>query len=192
MSDELVSAIVDLLDREQLLAEPVSRSLLLRLTDAELGCQLQVSQLPFRRQWLFAFVGECAAQDGGLAALVSAIGRMDGRGRVHRAVDLLVRGSGATVAVPAEEAGPPAGPSPLTELEATALAEVYSDPAAARRLLHRSGLPYHRHPVVEQDSAAFWAEVNRLLAAGALPDGRVRILREAARDFPANRRFSTG
>jgi Effector-associated domain 2/Effector-associated domain 1 len=192
MPDELIEAIVEILDREPLFTEPASRSLLARLTGNQLGFAPQIPQVPYRRQWLLAFVMECAAAADGLAALTSAVGRMDGRGRVYRALDLLVRGaSGPAAATPVTVVPQPASP-PFAEAEITALGEAYSEPAAARRLLARAGLPYGRHPRAERNGEAFWTEVNRLLVDGAFPDGRTRILREAARDYPASRWFAVG
>ncbi|WP_256790102.1 effector-associated domain EAD1-containing protein [Frankia sp. AvcI1] len=213
--DGIVEAVVDILDAEPLFAEPASLSMLARMTGKRLGYPLQVPSVPFRRQWLLAFVAECAANEGGLDALATVVGRMDGRGRVSRAVDRLVRGTGKRTAAadgrfaaadePAAAAAgrrpkPPfpgpafPGPAPeatgLTVDEATALADVYSDPAAARRLLTRAGLPDRHQPRPQQSSQAFWSEVNRLVTDGAFPAGRACILREAAADYPANPWFS--
>ncbi len=192
----IVEAVVEVLDAEPLFAEPASLSMLALLTGRQLGLPLQVPSVPFRRQWLLAFVSECAATDGGLDAMASVVGQMDGRGRVYRVVDSLVRGAaGRSSAANGQRRKPPfPGPASesLTVGEATALADVYSDPAAARRLLERAGLPYRRQPRPERSSEAFWSEVNRLVIDGAFPEGRVRILREAAADYPANPWFSAG
>ncbi len=194
--DRIVDAVVNILDDEPLFAEPASLSMLARMTGRQLGFPLQVPSVSFRRQWLLAFVAECAATDGGLAAMASVVGRMEGRGRVYRSVDVLVRAAaGRSAAADGQRPKPPfPGPAStsLTVGEATALADVYSDPAAARRLLARAGLPHRRQPRPERSSEAFWSEVNRLVTEGAFPDGRVRILRAAAADYPANPWFSAG
>ncbi|MCM3921079.1 effector-associated domain EAD1-containing protein [Frankia sp. AiPs1] len=208
--DRIVEAVVDILAAEPLFAEPVSLNMLARMTGEQLGFPLQVPSVSFRRQWLLAFVAECGANDGGLEVLAAVVGRMDGRGRVYRAVDLLVRGTGGRSAATdgrsaatdgrsmAAEGRRPKPPFPgpastsLTVGEVTALADGYSEPAAARRVLERAGLPHRHQPRHDRSGEAFWSEVNRLVIDGAFPDGRVRILRAAAADYPANPWFSTG
>src|SRR5262249_7134093 len=55
------------------------------------------------------------------------------------------------------------------------------------------GLPGALHPFWSVDSAAqFWGEISRLLANGALGDGRRRLCAEALKQFPANEVFGVG
>jgi len=88
--DEFVTGVVDLLDGEPLLADPTSRRLLARSTAEVLDVRLQVPESSFLRQWLLAFVDECARHAGGFDALCVALARLDRGGRVSRAVRALV------------------------------------------------------------------------------------------------------
>nr|MDT0667118.1 hypothetical protein [Micromonospora sp. DSM 115978] len=124
---------VDLLEREALVADRISRDMLAAFTGDLLGGPLQVPEAAFRRQWLLAFVRECARHDGGLQAMVEALGRLDGHGRVHVAVAALVEQNGdvaqtgETVPARADRHS-----ERLSPAEVDALAEAYSDRSAAR------------------------------------------------------------
>ncbi|CAO5187644.1 conserved hypothetical protein [Frankia sp. AiPs1] len=190
--DGIVEAIVEVLAAEPLLEQSVSRHLLVARTGRRLGLPLQIPEIPLRRQWLLAFVAECAMTHNGLAAMTLTIGQLEGRGRVYRAVVDLVDRLGRARQVTDAPAPSAAELMGLTAAELSALAAVYSDPTAASQLLSRAGLPRYRHPWVGRNSEAFWTEVNWLVIIGAFPDGRARILREAAAEYPANPWMAAG
>jgi len=78
----------------------------------------------------------------------------------------------------------------LSERELAELARVFASACSAVQLLDRAGLSRARQPVFQQSyPLMFWREVSLEIAAGALADGRRRILAEAARDYPRNRVF---
>ncbi|MEX5633092.1 effector-associated domain EAD1-containing protein [Parafrankia sp. FMc2] len=78
----------------------------------------------------------------------------------------------------------------LGEEEVVALSVAYYEPATVRILLERVGIPLRRQPSWVGSPQLYWHEVNRLLGAGLLVDGRRRLLRAAAADYPANRVFA--
>ncbi|OAA25738.1 TIR domain-containing protein [Frankia sp. EI5c] len=83
------------------------------------------------------------------------------------------------------------GEDSLTARELEALANAFSAPVPARQLLGAAGIAPSRVPGWQAGSSlAFWHEVDALLEAGILPDGRHRLLTEAARVFPANPAWS--
>nr|WP_157734850.1 FxSxx-COOH system tetratricopeptide repeat protein [Pseudofrankia inefficax] len=80
----------------------------------------------------------------------------------------------------------------MTPEEIRALADVFADPVAAGQLVEAAGLARSRHPAWPAGgSGSFWSEVSRLLAAGALVDGRENLLAVAAALYPANAAFGT-
>ncbi len=75
----------------------------------------------------------------------------------------------------------------LAESEIRALATVFHQPVRARQLLEVAGLPRSRQPAWQDLTAEeFWREVSAVLVAGALPDGRRRVLAAARQLYPAN------
>ncbi|ONH55480.1 hypothetical protein CcI49_28580 [Frankia sp. CcI49] len=77
----------------------------------------------------------------------------------------------------------------LSDDEIDALAGAFFEPVAARHLLESAGLDRADHPGWET-ARIFWGEVSRLLGSGAVPDGRRRLLAEAAAAYPANEVFA--
>ncbi|SNQ46104.1 conserved hypothetical protein [Frankia canadensis] len=78
----------------------------------------------------------------------------------------------------------------LSEAEIEALARSYSTRTRAIQLLERAGLSRDRAPVFVDSARDFWFEVAFVVEAGAMIDGRARILATAARDYPGNPAFS--
>jgi len=75
----------------------------------------------------------------------------------------------------------------LTPAEVSALAEAFTEPVQARQLLDDIGIERARQPVGGTGVIAnFWVEVSRLLADGAVVDGRARLLAAAAACYPDN------
>jgi|GEM_PF-2841006 len=72
------------------------------------------------------------------------------------------------------------------------LARTYHARFATLDLLRRAGLSPERLPHEPADGAVLWREIDYLVGQGVLPNGRARILAEAARDFPANTVFTPG
>ncbi|MDT3444765.1 P-loop NTPase fold protein [Pseudofrankia sp. BMG5.37] len=83
--------------------------------------------------------------------------------------------------------------SELTREEVQALASAFSAQSAARLVLERAGLPRERQPSWQAgDAIAFWTEVARLLALGAVVDGRQKVLAAALEEFPYNQVLRAG
>jgi hypothetical protein len=82
----------------------------------------------------------------------------------------------------------------LTDEEAAALAAAFATPVVASQLLERAGLARSHQPAwaAGQSSLEFWQEVNDRLGNGVLPDGRTRVLAEAARVYRRNAVFRRG
>jgi hypothetical protein len=79
----------------------------------------------------------------------------------------------------------------LTDREVVALAGAFYKPAGARQLLTEAGLPPGRQPTWHDMTAVeFWREVNALLTAGVVRDGRRRVLAAALHAYPANPVFA--
>jgi hypothetical protein len=80
----------------------------------------------------------------------------------------------------------------LSGTELRMLAQVFHQATAARQVLAAAGLPQGRQPIWSggMSPAEFWGEVNHLLAAGVLRDGRRRVLAAAAELYPANPVFA--
>ncbi|WP_083749228.1 NB-ARC domain-containing protein [Frankia sp. CcI49] len=89
-----------------------------------------------------------------------------------------------------ESQGSPTGP--LEESELRALAGCFADPRPARHLLEEAGLPAQRQPPWHGSAQEFWWEVNGLLRAGVIADGRERLLAVARARYPANPAFAGG
>jgi WD40 repeat protein len=82
-------------------------------------------------------------------------------------------------------------PQPLTDREVGELARVFHIPVGARQVLTAAGLPPGRQPNWQDLTAEeFWREVNSMLGAGVLPDGRDRIIAAARHLYPANPVFA--
>jgi effector-associated domain 1 (EAD1)-containing protein len=80
----------------------------------------------------------------------------------------------------------------LSAEELGALADAFHDSLAARQLLEAAGLRPGRQPAWNSGLSAleFWRVVDRKLAAGAVPNGQLRLLRAAAETFPGNEVFA--
>jgi tetratricopeptide (TPR) repeat protein len=79
----------------------------------------------------------------------------------------------------------------LTDEELDALGCAFCTCVSAAHLLESAGLARPRHPGwAAQSAAEFWREVDNLLVAGVLPEGRRRILAAAANLFPGNPVFA--
>ncbi|AEH09961.1 MULTISPECIES: effector-associated domain EAD1-containing protein [Protofrankia] len=75
----------------------------------------------------------------------------------------------------------------LTEVEVAELAHVLHSLTAAIQVLDEAGMERSRMPYWQgRNALEFWHEVNVMLDAGVLIDGRRRVLAAAARWFPAN------
>ncbi|KPM52286.1 hypothetical protein CcI49_15085 [Frankia sp. CcI49] len=84
-------------------------------------------------------------------------------------------------------------PDRLTEAEVTELARVLYHLGDALGVLDEAGADRSRLPHWQgRSSLEFWREINVLLDAGFLADGRRRILTAAARRFPVNEVFGPG
>ncbi|WP_239333891.1 effector-associated domain EAD1-containing protein [Frankia sp. CiP3] len=188
---DLAEQAVDALDSALNLAPERSRLLLAQLVERRLERRLQVADYGTRRQWFIGLVDACARQPAGIAALAAAVGQLEpdspAAGVLRRLSD--AAGEPAVTRAPA-----PAQPRPerFTDAEVSELASVFYQAHTARQLLAAAGLPAGRQPVwsVALTSREFWTEVDVLLAAGALADGRRRVLAAAARIFPANPVFT--
>ncbi|WP_157845221.1 tetratricopeptide repeat protein [Pseudofrankia saprophytica] len=81
----------------------------------------------------------------------------------------------------------------LSGREVRAFAEMFGDLMSAGPLLVSVDLPRRSQPAWHGLSAEeFWWEVSRLLAAGAVRDGRRRLLEAAREQFPSNEVFAAG
>jgi len=78
---------------------------------------------------------------------------------------------------------------PLADLEIAELADRFFEETVARQLLAAAGISRGEQPVWSATPRVFWGEVSAQLAGGKLPGGRLRILAEACRQFPANAVF---
>jgi tetratricopeptide (TPR) repeat protein len=78
----------------------------------------------------------------------------------------------------------------LTDVEIAAFAELFHERSAADELLHNAGFPAAHIPFDARKASQFWTAVSQALAAGALPDGRRRLLTAAHRLYPANPAFT--
>ncbi|EFC82719.1 effector-associated domain EAD1-containing protein [Parafrankia sp. EUN1f] len=84
-------------------------------------------------------------------------------------------------------------PDRLTEAEVIELARVLHHLGDAIQVLDEAGADRSRLPHWQgRGSLEFWREINILLGAGFLADGRQRILTAAARRFPVNEVFGSG
>jgi hypothetical protein len=92
-------------------------------------------------------------------------------------------------ATPPWDGGSAGVAEPLTSIEIRELAAVFGWDVAARQLLVEAGVLSERIPPPGSDATSFWTTVAALLGHGLLRDGRHRILRTAARCYPANAVF---
>jgi len=100
------------------------------------------------------------------------------------------RGEGSNpAATPPWDGGSAGVAEPLTSIEIRELAAVFGCDVAARQLLVEAGVLSERIPPPGSDATSFWTTVAALLGHGLLRDGRHRILRTAARCYPANAVF---
>lgn len=78
----------------------------------------------------------------------------------------------------------------LTPEDLNALAETFGSGVSAVQLLEEIGLDRSQQPLEGVLSAVeFWREINRMLAAGIVLDGRRRLMAAASRRYPANTVF---
>jgi hypothetical protein len=80
----------------------------------------------------------------------------------------------------------------LSTAEIRALADAFTDPVSARHVLEDAGIPARRHPPWHGSPEQFWRELNTLLHAGVVADGRTRLLAAALSHYPANPVFAAG
>ncbi|MCM3884018.1 toll/interleukin-1 receptor domain-containing protein [Frankia sp. R82] len=81
----------------------------------------------------------------------------------------------------------------MTDEEIRELARAFYRQIEVLSLLERAGLERHQQPSWSGQSAQeYWQGINRLVESGQLPDGRLKILTAAGRDFKANRTFLKG
>lgn len=73
--------------------------------------------------------------------------------------------------------------------EITELAEVFGAGRPALALLRRAGYPMSFVPAAAETPSPFWEQISENLAKGALPGGRLHIMKEALRQFPGNAVF---
>ncbi|EFC83596.1 effector-associated domain EAD1-containing protein [Parafrankia sp. EUN1f] len=204
--------LVEVLDDAADLHSERSRLLLARQVERELNTRVRVTDLPLSRQWFIRLLEICAERPGGMAALAVAVAQLEPGGVTAKDVAQLAahweqlgtpRGKHATAA---ETAGPsirPARESPAPEritgapnvhglsiTEVQALAAAFPARSASQSLLTAAGLAPEQQPSWAARSALeFWTEVNQLLTAGALVDGRRKILAAAAERLPENPHF---
>ncbi len=192
---DLAEQAVDALDSVLNLAPERSRLLLAYLVERRLGRRLQVADYGTSRQWFIGLVDACARQPAGIAALAAEVSQLEPDSPAAGVLRRLSGGDADAVGEPAaarQPAPPQPRPERFTGAEVSELASVFHQAHAARQILAAAGLPADRQPVwsVALTSREFWTEVDVLLAAGVLIDGRRRVLAAAARLFPANPVFT--
>ncbi|WP_155353662.1 effector-associated domain EAD1-containing protein [Acrocarpospora macrocephala] len=79
----------------------------------------------------------------------------------------------------------------LSDAEVAAFAAAYPT-VRAEKLLWTARFPDSVIPSTVLNAGDFWSEVSRVLANGAFPGGRRRLLALAHRSFPANAAFAAG
>lgn len=213
---DVTDRVVDLLDASDDLRTQSARRLLHGRVTRLTGHPFYLPDFELSRDWMIAFVAGCVEMDGGLSALVEAVGFQRPHSLLLKNLRMLETeaeteagpadplnqmarpdgshaGHNETVARPAgpSAAAPLAEPEPLAPREIAELAQTFTHRLTTTDLLTRAGFPPERLPDWDgRDAAAYWLEVSGLLRAGLLVDGRRRVLAAAATILPANPVFT--
>jgi hypothetical protein len=208
---DVEARMVDVLDGMVTLRSEASRHLLAELVQRRAGARVSLPDYPTARQWFVGLVEVCGRTGAGLMeALVAALAHLEPGSAAARELAGLGR-AWASARVQTAEAspdgpgppaaagphhgssgaggsgGPPSDVEPLTDAEIRVLAAVFSRRDSAEQLLSMAGLAPGRQPGWQARTAGeFWFEVGRLLAAGAVRDGRARLLAAAYRLLPGD------